>query len=190
MMEMLIRCPTDAFLVPIPQYPLYSATLCLYGGQLVPYELDEDAGVCGCGGVEGWREWMVAVGCRQLLCVFMLHVACSLCIHPSHHQNPACYVVLVNLPIIFYRAPHSHSSTLSLSHFSTHSLTLTHTSCHRLGHQHGAPCCPAVSSSWARAVCAGHGCDKPRQPHRPVSVQGQPAGCGEVCTTTQHGAHC
>lgn len=43
-MEMLIRCPSDAFLVPIPQYPLYSATLCLYGGQLVPYELDEDAG--------------------------------------------------------------------------------------------------------------------------------------------------
>lgn len=41
---MLIRSPTDAFLVPIPQYPLYSATLCLYGGQLVPYELDEDAG--------------------------------------------------------------------------------------------------------------------------------------------------
>lgn len=44
MTEMLIRSPTDAFLVPIPQYPLYSATLCLYGGQLVPYELDEDAG--------------------------------------------------------------------------------------------------------------------------------------------------
>jgi aspartate/methionine/tyrosine aminotransferase len=43
-MEMLIRGPTDAYLVPIPQYPLYSATLCLYGGQLVPYELDEDAG--------------------------------------------------------------------------------------------------------------------------------------------------
>jgi hypothetical protein len=26
------------------QYPLYSATLTLYGGQLVPYELDEAAG--------------------------------------------------------------------------------------------------------------------------------------------------
>jgi aspartate/methionine/tyrosine aminotransferase len=44
MTEMLVRNPSDAFLVPIPQYPLYSATLCLYGGQLVPYELDEDAG--------------------------------------------------------------------------------------------------------------------------------------------------
>lgn len=48
MMEMLIRSPSDAFLVPIPQYPLYSATLCLYGGQLVPYELDEDAGKGWC----------------------------------------------------------------------------------------------------------------------------------------------
>eukprot|EP00878_Enallax_costatus_P033859 GHUV01037435.1.p1 GENE.GHUV01037435.1~~GHUV01037435.1.p1 ORF type:complete len:496 (+),score=103.97 GHUV01037435.1:60-1547(+) len=44
MMEMLIRTPSDSFLVPIPQYPLYSATLVLYGGQLVPYELDEEAG--------------------------------------------------------------------------------------------------------------------------------------------------
>jgi alanine transaminase len=44
MMEMLLRTREDAFLVPIPQYPLYSATLTLYGGQLVPYELDEEAG--------------------------------------------------------------------------------------------------------------------------------------------------
>jgi aspartate/methionine/tyrosine aminotransferase len=41
---MLIRNPQDAFLVPIPQYPLYSATQTLYGGQLVPYHLDEGAG--------------------------------------------------------------------------------------------------------------------------------------------------
>ncbi|KIZ01751.1 alanine transaminase [Monoraphidium neglectum] len=44
LMEMLIRDSSDAWLVPIPQYPLYSATLTLYGGQLVPYELDEAAG--------------------------------------------------------------------------------------------------------------------------------------------------
>lgn len=43
-MEMLIRSPKDAFMVPIPQYPLYSATLTLYGGTLVPYELDEATG--------------------------------------------------------------------------------------------------------------------------------------------------
>lgn len=30
--------------VPIPQYPLYSATLTLYGGILVPYLLDEAKG--------------------------------------------------------------------------------------------------------------------------------------------------
>jgi glutamate--glyoxylate aminotransferase len=40
----LIRGPTDGVLVPIPQYPLYSASIALYGGELVPYYLDEDAG--------------------------------------------------------------------------------------------------------------------------------------------------
>jgi alanine transaminase len=43
-MEMLVRDEKDAFLVPIPQYPLYSAALTLQGGQLVPYWLDEDRG--------------------------------------------------------------------------------------------------------------------------------------------------
>lgn len=40
----MIRGPTDGILVPIPQYPLYSASIALYGGQLVPYYLDEDEG--------------------------------------------------------------------------------------------------------------------------------------------------
>lgn len=31
-------------MVPIPQYPLYSASIALYGGQLVPYYLDEEGG--------------------------------------------------------------------------------------------------------------------------------------------------
>ena len=31
-------------LVPIPQYPLYSAQITLNGGQLLPYYLDEDTG--------------------------------------------------------------------------------------------------------------------------------------------------
>lgn len=30
-------------LVPVPQYPLYSATIALYGGSLVPYYLDESS---------------------------------------------------------------------------------------------------------------------------------------------------
>jgi len=42
--EMLVRDGRDAFLVPIPQYPLYSAALTLRGGELVPYWLDEARG--------------------------------------------------------------------------------------------------------------------------------------------------
>lgn len=30
-------------MVPIPQYPLYSATISLFGGSLVPYYLEETA---------------------------------------------------------------------------------------------------------------------------------------------------
>lgn len=40
----LIRGPTDGIMVPIPQYPLYSASIALYGGELVPYYLDENNG--------------------------------------------------------------------------------------------------------------------------------------------------
>lgn len=45
MMDLLIRDGRDdALMVPIPQYPLYSATLTLYGGRLVPYLLNESSG--------------------------------------------------------------------------------------------------------------------------------------------------
>ena len=44
LMKTLIRDANDAVLVPIPQYPLYSATLALYGGTLLPYYLQEDKG--------------------------------------------------------------------------------------------------------------------------------------------------
>lgn len=44
MMKLLIRDKQDAILTPIPQYPLYSATIQLYGGTLVPYYLDEENG--------------------------------------------------------------------------------------------------------------------------------------------------
>lgn len=40
-MKVLLRDENDAILTPIPQYPLYSATLTLYGGSLAPYYLDE-----------------------------------------------------------------------------------------------------------------------------------------------------
>jgi glutamate--glyoxylate aminotransferase len=39
-----IRNEADGILVPIPQYPLYSASIQLYGGTLVPYSLKEDKG--------------------------------------------------------------------------------------------------------------------------------------------------
>jgi aspartate/methionine/tyrosine aminotransferase len=38
----LISGSADGIMVPIPQYPLYSATITLYGGRQVPYYLDED----------------------------------------------------------------------------------------------------------------------------------------------------
>lgn len=40
----LIRNQNDGVLVPIPQYPLYSAQLTLDGGELLPYYLDEEKG--------------------------------------------------------------------------------------------------------------------------------------------------
>ncbi len=42
-LRMLISGPADGILIPIPQYPLYSATIALYEGAAVPYELDEAA---------------------------------------------------------------------------------------------------------------------------------------------------
>jgi len=40
--KMLIREQRDGIMVPIPQYPLYSAQLTLEGGTMVKYYLDED----------------------------------------------------------------------------------------------------------------------------------------------------
>jgi alanine transaminase len=40
----LLRSPSDGFMIPIPQYPLYSASLSLYGGNQIGYFLDEQAG--------------------------------------------------------------------------------------------------------------------------------------------------
>ena len=44
LLKLLLRGPQDGVLVPIPQYPLYSAALALAQAHLLPYELDEDAG--------------------------------------------------------------------------------------------------------------------------------------------------
>lgn len=42
-LRLLVSGPDDGILIPIPQYPLYSATITLYGGVQVPYHLDEGA---------------------------------------------------------------------------------------------------------------------------------------------------
>ncbi|CAN6452913.1 unnamed protein product [Victoria cruziana] len=39
----IIRNNKDGILVPVPQYPLYSAAISLFGGSLVPYYLEESA---------------------------------------------------------------------------------------------------------------------------------------------------
>ncbi|XP_062190128.1 alanine aminotransferase 2-like [Phragmites australis] len=44
MMQLLLRSEKDGILCPIPQYPLYSASIALHGGSLVPYFLDEETG--------------------------------------------------------------------------------------------------------------------------------------------------
>jgi alanine transaminase len=40
--KMLIRSKQDGIMVPIPQYPLYSALLTLDGGTMIKYFLQED----------------------------------------------------------------------------------------------------------------------------------------------------
>lgn len=42
-LQAVIRGSSDGILVPVPQYPLYSATISLLGGSLVPYYLEETA---------------------------------------------------------------------------------------------------------------------------------------------------
>ena len=42
-LNMLVSSDADGVMIPIPQYPLYSATLTALGGSMVPYFLDEDA---------------------------------------------------------------------------------------------------------------------------------------------------
>ena len=43
-LKMLIRNKDDGVMIPIPQYPLYTAGLALNGGTAVPYYLDEGRG--------------------------------------------------------------------------------------------------------------------------------------------------
>ncbi|XP_066399477.1 alanine aminotransferase 2-like [Miscanthus floridulus] len=44
LMQILIRSHEDGILSPLPEYPLYSASIILHGGTMVPYNLTEDNG--------------------------------------------------------------------------------------------------------------------------------------------------
>ncbi|KAJ6597547.1 pyridoxal phosphate-dependent transferase [Mycena vulgaris] len=44
LINMLITDPTSGILIPIPQYPLYTATLAQHHGRPIPYYLDESSG--------------------------------------------------------------------------------------------------------------------------------------------------
>ena len=44
LINMLITSPNDGLMIPIPQYPLYSASTVLNGGKVIPYYLDEESG--------------------------------------------------------------------------------------------------------------------------------------------------
>jgi len=52
LMRAMIRGPHDGIMVPIPQYPLYSATIPLLGGSLIKYYLSEQ------------NNWGLSVGRR------------------------------------------------------------------------------------------------------------------------------
>jgi len=43
MLRMSIRNPKDGIMIPIPQYPLYSATIPMYNGTSIPYYLNEES---------------------------------------------------------------------------------------------------------------------------------------------------
>ena len=44
LLSTLIMNKNDSILIPIPQYPLYSAAITLYGGTAAPYYMDESSG--------------------------------------------------------------------------------------------------------------------------------------------------
>ena len=47
-LQAVITGPQDGIMVPIPQYPLYSAAIALCGGEMVPYYLGNSHDICNC----------------------------------------------------------------------------------------------------------------------------------------------
>merc|ERR1712137_37791 len=42
LLKLMIRDPNDGIMIPIPQYPLYSASIPMYNGSAIPYYLEEE----------------------------------------------------------------------------------------------------------------------------------------------------
>ena len=92
-LQILIRNEKDAILIPYPQYPLYSATIALLGGTVVPYYPDEQKGwqidpahledvitqVCSCILLHQSGQERMFVGCCEVW--FALAHAHLTCLH-------------------------------------------------------------------------------------------------------------
>ena len=72
----LIRSKADGVMVPIPQYPLYSASIALYGGSMINYYLKEETGW----GLEGAELERSIIEARER----GLQVRCIVVINPGN----------------------------------------------------------------------------------------------------------
>ena len=88
-MKTLLRSSADAVLVPIPQYPLYSATIALYGGTLLPYHLQEASGWgLDCGALRDSVAAARRAGrCVRALCVINPGNPTGNCLTPANQAD-------------------------------------------------------------------------------------------------------
>ena len=92
-------------MVPIPQYPLYSASIALYGGQLVPYYLNEEY---------GWALDLQV--CRSAVCACVRH-GITLCVNPNPDPNPI--LICAAAPLYYpLPSPHARLPALARNHTS------------------------------------------------------------------------
>ena len=89
LMKTLLRSSADAVLVPIPQYPLYSATIALYGGTLLPYHLQEASGWgLDCGALRDSVAAARRAGrCVRALCVINPGNPTGNCLTPANQAD-------------------------------------------------------------------------------------------------------
>jgi aspartate/methionine/tyrosine aminotransferase len=75
-LKALLKVPADGIMIPIPQYPLYSATLTLYGGNQIGYYLDEN---------NGWQlNEQALTESIERACAEGVHPVCIVVINPGN----------------------------------------------------------------------------------------------------------